>query len=75
MDQFDRLLEIQLARLLDPIVEAPAPPRRRQPRKHGALRALTGGLAVGRPGLPIDLVVVAGPALVIAVVPTPVGTV
>ena len=74
MDQFDRLLEIQLARLLDPIAEAPAPPRRRQPRKQGGLRALTGGLAMGRPGRPLDLLVVAEPIPVIAVVPTPVGT-
>jgi hypothetical protein len=75
MDHFDRLLEIELARLLDPIVEAPAPPRRRQPRKLGVLRALTGGLADGRPDSPIALVVMAEPVPVIAVVPTPVGTV
>jgi len=40
MDDFDRRLEIELAHLLDPIVDAPAPRRRRQP----TLRALAGGL-------------------------------
>jgi hypothetical protein len=75
MDHFDRLLEMQLARLLDPIVHAPAPPRRRLPRKGAILRALTGGLTDGRPAGPVDLVVVAEPVPVIAAVPTPVGTI
>jgi hypothetical protein len=30
MDDFERLLEIQLARLLDPVVEGPHPPRKRR---------------------------------------------
>jgi hypothetical protein len=33
MDDFDRLLEAQLARLLDPVVVAPRPPRRRRGKR------------------------------------------
>ena len=63
MDTFDRRLEVELAHLLDPIVDAPVP-RRRRP---GALRTLQGGLA----GLPVDTVILAEPVVVAA----PVGTV
>ncbi len=45
MDDIDRLLEIELARLLDPIVDAPAPRRRRR-RDKGVLRAVAGGLSL-----------------------------
>lgn len=45
MDHIDRLLEIELARMLDPIVKAPAPRRRRR-REAGALLAVTGGLSM-----------------------------
>jgi hypothetical protein len=44
MDLNDRLLEHDLRRWLDPIVNAPAPPRRR--RGTGTLQAVTGGLAL-----------------------------
>ena len=52
MDDFDRQLELELARLLDPIVAAPAP-RRRRP-----------GLVVLQPEMtvPVELV----PAAVVA---------
>jgi hypothetical protein len=53
MDHFDRRLEIDLARLLDPIVDAPVPRRRRR----SGLKALQGGLS----GLPADTVVLAEP--------------
>jgi len=62
MDHFDRRLEIDLAHLLDPIVDAPAPRRRRQK----GLRALAGGMS----GLPLEMVIVAEPVLVVA----PAGT-
>ncbi len=42
MDDFSRRLEIELAHLLDPIVDVPVPRRRRQ----STLRALAGGLVV-----------------------------
>jgi hypothetical protein len=44
MDHIDRLLEIELARMLDPIVKAPVPRRRRR-HQAGALLAVTGGLS------------------------------
>lgn len=44
MDLNDRLLELELRRWLDPIVTAPAPPRRR--RGVGTFLAVTGGLAL-----------------------------
>jgi len=43
MDLKDRLLEHELRRWLDPIVNAPAPPRRRGVR---TLQAVTGGPAL-----------------------------
>jgi hypothetical protein len=43
MDRFDRRLELELARWLDPIVDLPAPRRRRR-RALVALPAVTGGL-------------------------------
>ena len=44
MDDFERFLQVSLARLLDPIVEGPVPPRR---RRHTELpfHAMIGGLA------------------------------
>jgi hypothetical protein len=70
MDQFDRLLELELARLLDPIVEAPAPRRRRR-RAAGTLKAVAGGLT----DLPSDLLVVVEPVTLAIVAPiaTPVS--
>ncbi|HUZ86677.1 MAG TPA: hypothetical protein VNF26_06950 [Candidatus Baltobacterales bacterium] len=42
MNDFDRLLQIELRQLLDPVVATPAPTRKGQPkRKRFALRALT----------------------------------
>jgi len=43
MDQVDRILERELARLLDPIVGAPVPPRR---RRRGGLRVIASDAAV-----------------------------
>ena len=47
MDAFDSLLDWELARVLDPIVSTPAPPRLRGWRdgRRGRLRTLHGGLA------------------------------
>ena len=44
MDHFDRYLETSLAHMLDPVVEGPAPPRRRS-RRELPFHALIGGLA------------------------------
>ncbi len=65
MDDFDRRLEIELAQMLDPIVDAPAPGRRRQ----SPLRALEGG---GLGGSPIEVNVKVVPEVVPVV--APVGT-
>ena len=67
MSDFDRRLEIELAHLLDPIVDAPVPRRRRQST---TLRALAGGLLDGQAGVELT-VVVAEPVPVTVV---PVGT-
>jgi hypothetical protein len=40
MDEFDRLLEVELARMLDGVVRMPAPPRRRRPRRRPILKLL-----------------------------------
>jgi len=52
MGQFDRTLELELARLLDPIVDAPAPRRR---RRGGGLRVAV--LEVGLQVQPVPVVV------------------
>jgi hypothetical protein len=64
MDHFDRLLELDLAHWLDPIVDAPAP-RRRRPRGAGTLKAKAGGLIVA----PSDMVLLAEPVTLAIVVP------
>lgn len=64
MDDFDRRLEIELASFLDPIVDAPAPWRRRQ----STLRAVNGGLTEALP----EVVVVHEPVAVTAPVATPI---
>jgi hypothetical protein len=68
MEHFDRLLELELARLLDPVVNAPAP-RRRRPRRAGTLKAVAGGLTV----LPSDMVVLTEsvPLAIVAPIGTP----
>ena len=43
MDHFDRILELELARLLDPIVNAPVPRRR---RRRGGLTIISSDLSV-----------------------------
>lgn len=45
MDDFDRFLDVELARVLDPVVRTPAPRRSRHWRDghRGRLRALDGG--------------------------------
>ena len=59
MKNFDRLLEFQLARLLDPIVKESHPPRRRRKRPEALvrLRAVAGGFGE----LPSDIVSLAEP--------------
>ncbi len=49
MDGFDRLLEVELARVLDPVVKTPAPPRSRGWRdgRRGRVRIFHGGLREG----------------------------
>jgi hypothetical protein len=49
MDDFDTLIEIELARVLDPIVRTPAPRRSRDWRdgRRGRLRIFQGGLSDG----------------------------
>jgi hypothetical protein len=64
MDHFERLLELELARLLDPIVDAPAPRRRRR-RSAGTLKAVAGGLA----DLPSDVIVLVEPVTLAIVAP------
>jgi len=67
MDDFDRRLEIELAHLLDPIVDAPAPRRRRQ----SVLRAIAGGLD-GQPLVELTVVVPEPIPAIVAPVGTPV---
>jgi hypothetical protein len=45
MDDFDMFLDVELARVLDPVVRTPAPPRSRHWRdgRRGRLRTLNGG--------------------------------
>jgi len=38
MNDFDRRLEAELARMLDPVARTPAPPRRRRPRGRPVLK-------------------------------------
>jgi hypothetical protein len=64
MNDFDRLLERDLASMLDPIVARPAP-RRRRSGGTNPLTAVAGGLA----GVPVEVQVIAEPAPVSLVVP------
>lgn len=65
MNDFDRLLQIELQRMLDPVVATPAPTRRGQPvRKRPAFRVLTSG---------VDLVAGVLPAVEPAPVTVPVA--
>ena len=52
MDDFDMYLEVVLARMLDRVVERPAPPRRGQVRSL-PFHSLIGGLT----GSPLELIV------------------
>jgi hypothetical protein len=56
MDHFDRILELELARLLDPIVNAPVPRRR---RRRGGLTVVSSDLSVLVEPVPVPIVVVA----------------
>jgi hypothetical protein len=56
MDQFDRMLELELARLLDPIVKAPVPQRR---RRRGGLTVITSEMSILVDPVPVPVVVVA----------------
>jgi hypothetical protein len=67
MDYFDRLLEAELARVLDPVVRRPAPRRSRHWRegRRGRLRTLNGGANdAPRSMLPPELLTVAVPAAI-----------
>jgi len=62
MDYFDRLLDAELARVLDPVVRTPAPRRSRHWRegRRGRLRTLNGGATdAPRSMLPPELLPVA----------------
>jgi hypothetical protein len=51
MDDFDRRLEIELARLLDRVVRTPAPPRRGHPVNRPAVKLYSSaGLPGATPG-------------------------
>jgi len=67
MDDFDRFLDVELARVLDPVVRTPAPPRSRHWRDghRGRLRTLNGGAkGAPRPMPPPELIPLAVPAAV-----------
>ena len=53
MDDFDMYLEVLLARMLDRVVERPAPPRRGQEDRPLPFHSLVGGLT----GSPLELIV------------------
>ena len=64
MDHFDRLLQLELGRLLDPIVDVPVPRRRRR-RGPDTLKAVAGGLTL----VPTDVVLPVEPVPVAIVAP------
>jgi hypothetical protein len=67
MDDFDRFLNVELARALDPVVRMPAPPRSRHWRdgRRGRLRTLDGGKKdAPRTVLPLEVIALAVPAAV-----------
>jgi hypothetical protein len=51
MDDFDRRLEFELARLLDRVVRTPAPPRRGRPVNRPAVKLHSGAGSPAAPGL------------------------
>jgi hypothetical protein len=62
MDDFDRFLDVELARVLDPIARTPGAPRSRHWRdgRRGRLRTLSGGaIDTARSVLPPDVITVA----------------
>jgi hypothetical protein len=67
MDDFDKFLDVELVRVLDPVVRTPAPRRTRHWRdgRRGRLRTLNGG-ANDAPGplLPPQVISLAVPAAV-----------
>ena len=67
MDDFDRFLDLELARVLDPVVRTSAPPRSRHWRdgRRGRLRTLSGGAnSATRSVLPPEVFAVAVPAAI-----------
>ena len=67
MDYFDRFLDVELARVLDPVVHTPPPRRSRHWRdgRSGRLRTLNGGAKdAPRSLLPPEVFQVAVPAAV-----------
>ena len=69
MDDFDSFLAVELARVLDPVVITPAPPRSRHWRdgRSGRLRTLDGGASdAGRSIFPPEVFLVAVPAAIVA---------
>jgi len=51
MNDFDRRLELELARLLDRVVRTPAPPRRGQPVNRPLVKLCSSPGPPGAPGL------------------------
>jgi hypothetical protein len=67
MDDFDMFLDVELFRVLDPVVRTPAPPRSRHWRdgRRGRLRTLNGGANdVPGPLLPPHVIPLAVPATI-----------
>ena len=71
MNDFDRLLQIELQRMLDPVVATPAPTRKGQPmRNRPALRVLTSGVEMVAGVLPaVESAPVTVPVAVAPLVP------
>jgi hypothetical protein len=71
MNDFDRLLQIELRQMLDPVVAAPAPTRKGQPnRKRFAIPALTSPVELVAASLPaVEAIPVTVPVAVAHVVP------
>jgi hypothetical protein len=67
MNDFDRLLEIELARMLDRVVRTPAPPRRGRPENRPVVKLYSGSggptATTATAAILTDLPGVPGPAL------------
>jgi hypothetical protein len=62
MNDFDRLLDVQLRHMLDPVVATPAPPRRgRHPRAGRPILAVIASIELPSEAIPVEPVVVTVP--------------